>query len=145
MSKLGVRAAFALAVLSFALLTAACNGNDSSTEPSVSDAVSIEGIVPAVTTVLRRGTQVTISVTAHYTLGSATEGRLALVIQDQNNQVIGPPQPETRVIRGQGDLTLTNTLTVPASATIVRVFVPLTPQGATSTSIVATVAYTVTS
>jgi|RhiMethySRZTD1v2_1073278.scaffolds.fasta_scaffold578553_2 hypothetical protein len=145
MSMLGARGAFALAVLSLALLTAACNGDDSPSEPSLFDAVSIENIEPPTTTVLRRGTQVTITVTARYTLGSASEGRLVLVLQDQNNQVIGPPQPEARVLRGQGNVTLSNTLTVPASAAIVRVFVPLTPQGATSTSTVATVTYTVTS
>ncbi|HEV8237803.1 MAG TPA: hypothetical protein VGS57_00370 [Thermoanaerobaculia bacterium] len=141
----GVRGVFALAVLSLVLLTPACNGHDSPTERSQSDVVTIDGIVPAITTVLRRGTQVTISVTAGYTLSSASEGRLALVLQDQDNHVIGPlPQPEARVVRGQGSVTLSSTLTVPASATMVRVFVPLTPQGATSTSTLATASYTVT-
>src|SRR5215210_3804759 len=144
MPMLWIRRAVVLAALSLALLTAACN--DSPTEPSLSDAVAIESIVPAANTVLRRGTQVTITVTARYTLGSASEGRVSLVIQDQNNQIIGLlPQPEARVTRGVGSVTLTNTLTVPASATSVRVFVPLHPQGAASTSTVATVTYIVTS
>jgi len=144
MSMPWVRCAFAPAVLSLALLTAACN--DSPTEPSLSDAVAIESIVPAANTVLRRGTQVTITVTVRYSLGSTSEGRLSLVLQDQNNQIIGPlPQPEARVPRGVGSVTLSNTLTVPATATSVRVFVPLVPQGATNTSVVATATYTVTS
>jgi len=144
MSMPWVRRAFAPAVLFLALLTAACN--DSPTEPSLSDAVAIESIVPAANTVLRRGTQVTITVTVRYSLGSTSEGRLSLVLQDQNNQIIGPlPQPEARVPRGVGSVTLNNTLTVPATATSVRVFVPLVPQGATNTSVVATATYTVTS
>ena len=134
-----------LAVVTLALLTSACNDSDSPTEPP-SDSISIESIAPASSTILRRGTQVTITVTARYTLSSASEGGINLVIQDQSNQNIAPlPQPEARVSRGQGTVTLNNTLTVPAGATSVRVFVPLYPQGASQTSTVASVTYTVTS
>jgi hypothetical protein len=134
-----------LAAVTLALLTGACNDSDSPTEPP-SDSISIESIAPASSTILRRGTQVTITVTARYTLSSASEGRISLVIQDQSNQNIAPlPQPMALVPRGQGTVTLNNTLTIPAGATSVRVFVPLSPQGATQTSTVATATYTVTS
>jgi len=71
-----------LAVATLALLTGACNDSDSPTEPP-SDSISIESIAPASSTILRRGTQVTITVIARYTLSSASEGRISLVIQTQ--------------------------------------------------------------
>lgn len=145
MLSLWTRRAVVLAVLSLALLTGACSDSDSPTEPPLTDTVTIDSAVPAAGTALRRGTQVTFTVTARYTLGSASEGRLVLVIQDQTNQnIAGLPQPDARVPRGQGTVTLSDTLTIPATATSVRVFVPLVPQGATQTSITSSVTYNVT-
>jgi hypothetical protein len=87
---------------------------------------------------------VSFTVTARYTLGSAPEGRLILVIQDQTNQnIAGSPQPEARVPRGQGSVILADTLTIPATATTVRVIVPLLPQGAASTTTTASASYQV--
>jgi hypothetical protein len=142
MPSVWIRRAVVLAVLSLALF--ACSDSDSPTEPPLTDAVTIESATPAAGTALRRGTQVTFTVTARYTLGSASEGRLSLVIQDQTNQnIAGTPQPEARVPRGQGTVTLTDTLTIPATATTVRVIVPMFPQGATQTSITGSVSYNV--
>lgn len=144
MPNLWSRRAIVPAVLSLALLTGACN-DDSPTEPSLPDSVAIESIVPGTSTVLRQGTQVTITVTARYSLGSTSEGRLVLVIEDQTSQNIAGAQPDVRVPRGQGTAVLSDTFTIPASATRVTVFVPLVPQGATQTSVVATATYNVTS
>lgn len=144
MPSLRIRRAIVLAALSLALF-ACSDDDDSPTEPPLTDTVTIESAAPAAGTALRRGTQVTFTVTARYTLGSASEGSLILVIQDQTNQnIAGSPQPEARVPRGQGTVTLTDTLTIPATATTVRVIVPLLPQGATQTSITSSVTYNVT-
>ena len=144
----GSRALVIAAVLA-SVMAAGCGG--SPTVPlsltvatdSVSSGVNMH---PAPGTVLELGQTVTFSGTPGYTLASADLGTVIMVVQDQANQPlpVSGPQPIIVVRRGTGDVTLTETVTLPAAAvTTVRVFFVLAPAGAASTSATVAVSYPV--
>src|SRR5262245_31850395 len=107
---------------------------------------SITNMNPAPGTALQPGQTVTFAGTAGYTLATADLGAVVMVIQDQANR----PMPISGVLqtvvvqRGTGEVTLTQTVTVPNDGvTSVRVFFALAAAGTTTTNAVLTVSYPV--
>lgn len=82
------------------------------------------------------GDHVMLSVTVAYKLNVTDTGRIALVLQKDNNSplVAGHKYAVIEVSRGTGEVTLTDEFDVPAGTSLVRVFVPLGPKGYTRTS-----------
>jgi hypothetical protein len=102
--------------------------------------IRIVSLEPKDGTVLAPGQQVSITASVHYELEG--EGRVALVVQDETGPVPGASQAEAPAT-GSGELTLKGTFTVPARATRIEVFLPLTPGDVPVTSTVAHAAYPV--
>jgi hypothetical protein len=139
-----------LAAISMACVClGACGGP--STAPSsptqAKDSVtSVINMVPAAGTALQAGQTVTFSGTPGYTLASADVGSMIMVIQDQTDRALpaSTTQPIVVVHRGSADVTLSETITIPASGvTSVRVFFVLAPAGAATTYASAQVSYPV--
>jgi len=101
----------------------------------VPDSVSsITDLSPVLGTTLAPGQAVTFTGTAGYALNSAGTGVLVMVIQDQANQALQATQPNAQVVKGSGQATLSQTITLPATGiTGVRLFFVLLPTGATNT------------
>lgn len=132
------------------IAVAACGGTPAApTTPAVpaTDAVtSITNMNPASGTVLQAGQSVTFSGTPGYTLASADFGLMYMVVQDQNDQPlqVSGVQPNIVVHRGDGDVTLTETIAVPATGvTSVRVYFALAAGAATTTNAAARATYLV--
>ena len=83
---------------------------------------------------VRVGDHILLSVTVAYELKVADKGKIALVLQRDDNSSIGPKQVDAEVSRGSGQITLTSEFDVPARTNVVRVFVPLLPDGYISSS-----------
>jgi hypothetical protein len=69
-----------------------------------------------------------------------------MVIQDQANHILqeAGSQPRAAVVKGSGDVALSQTITLPTSGvTSIVVFFALLPAGATTTSATASVTYSV--
>ena len=131
-----------------ALTAAGCGSTPAPTmtaPAAVPDSVSsITGLSPALGTTLAPGQSVTFTGTAGYALNSAGTGVLVMVIQDQANQALQATQPNAQVVKGSGQVTLSQTITLPATGiTSVRLFFALLPTGATSTTSNAAVSYPV--
>jgi hypothetical protein len=124
---------------------AACSGGRSPSEPSLTDSISLSSISPAAGTKLAPGSGVTFSGTVNYTLGSAGTGRIVLVIQDQSGNLLTTAAQKTAsILRGQGTVSLSDQITVPATGvTQIQVFFPLTPAGASQTNVVVHATYPV--
>lgn len=121
-----------------ALTAAGCGSTPAPTTPApvvVPDSVSsITGLSPVLGTTLALGQAVTFTGTAGYALNSAGTGTLVMVIQDQANQPLQTTQPNAQVVKGAGQATLSQTITLPgAGVTSVRLFFVLLPTGATNT------------
>jgi hypothetical protein len=133
-------------LVSLTVLFAGCVGHErvetgKAAGPSA-DSIKILSISPTVETVLHSGTKVPFRVEVEYTLVTAHSGTITLVIQ-RGEQEHQPLASETHVIQeGSGKLVLTKEIEVPDTNAI-QVFTPLSPQGATSTSVVDTRAYAV--
>ncbi|HEV7515962.1 MAG TPA: hypothetical protein VGR07_06655 [Thermoanaerobaculia bacterium] len=138
------RSPFLAAALVLMISLAGCNGRSPS-ESAGADSVSISSISPAAGTRLAPGSTVTFTARIDYELSSTLTGAITLVIEDQLNQVLTThPQVRTSVTRGRGSVSLSDQITVPASGvTTVRVFFPLSMEGVSSTSVVASVSYPV--
>ena len=128
-------------------LTAAGCGSSPMAPASMPDSVSsITDMVPVLGTKLLHGQTVTFTGTAGYSLLSADSGKIIMVIEDQADQVLQPAgtQPSATVGKGSGQVTLSQSITLPdEGVTVVRVFFPLAPAGATSTNAVVHVTYQV--
>ena len=124
-----------------------CSGDgDSPTDPlPTNDAVLLESITPPAASTLVAGRQVTFRARVRYALATANTGQVSLVIEDQDFRVIStPPQTSAAVVRGEGTVELVDTVTIPASGvTRVLVFTPLFPAGASRSTAVQQVTYTV--
>lgn len=92
-------------------------------------------MVPVTGTTLQAGQSVTFSGTPGYTLASADLGTVVMVLQDQDGRALPSSSVSTAVVhRGSADVTLTQTVTLPADGvTAVNVFFLLAPAGSTST------------
>jgi hypothetical protein len=135
------------AIVLLALTAAGCGSSPTPTMPApAADSVSsIVDMSPVPGTTLARGQTVTFTGTAGYTLNSAGTAVLVLVIQDQANQTLqAGTQPTAPVVKGTGQATLSQTLTLPATGvTGVRLFFVLAPAGGTITNSVLTISYAV--
>ena len=82
------------------------------------------------------GEHVAVSITVKYKLAAANKGKIALVVQKDDNSFVTPEhkQIQKEVIRGSGEATLTDEFDVPAGTGLIRLFVPLVPEGYTHTS-----------
>ena len=85
---------------------------------------------------LVRGATVTFKVTLSYELDIAPHGVIILVFQDEKNRIVTGDRPQTmsEVTEGKGSITLTETIVVPAKAKELRLFIPLVPDGITTTT-----------
>jgi hypothetical protein len=131
-----------------ALAAAGCGSTPTPTTPApvvVPDSVSsIVGLSPVLGTTLAPGQAVTFTGTAGYALNSAGTGGLVMVIQDQANRALQATQPNAQVVKGSGEATLSQTITLPATGiTGVRLFFVLLPTGATNTISNVAVTYSV--
>jgi tetratricopeptide (TPR) repeat protein/transglutaminase-like putative cysteine protease len=105
-------------------------------EDGIRGAVEITSMNPARASLLSRGQQVTLAVTVRYRV--LVDGAVAtLVVQDQTGRSVVDPQVRQVLSGRSGDATLTATFTVPANATHIDVFVPVTGDMADSTNVVA--------
>jgi hypothetical protein len=84
--------------------------------------------------------------TAGYSLATADSGTVFMVIQDQANHILQEvgSQPRVAVGKGTGDVTLSQTITLPTSGvSSIVVFFALLPAGATATTAAVSVSYPV--
>ena len=145
---LSSRAFIVTTAVVLALTGAGCGSYSTPTMPApvpAADSVSsITGLSPVLGTTLALGQAVTITGTAGYALNSAGTGTLVMVIQDQANQPLQTTQPNAQVVKGAGQATLSQTITLPgAGITSVRLFFVLLPTGATTTTSNVAVSYPV--
>jgi hypothetical protein len=119
-----------------------CGGPRQSAPPSSAavDSVRILSISPGIETPLKVGAAASFSVEVEYNLVTSASGTLTLVIQ-QGESGREPLANETVVVqKGKGTITLRKEISVPDTAAV-QVFVPLTAQGESSTSVVDSRAY----
>ena len=130
-------------VVSLFLLTG-CS-SDTPTGPT-SDFITLESIVPAAGTTLTPGERVTFTAVVTATIVSAESGFTAFVLQDQRNLSlleIGERAPEATLRKGTATVTLSQTITIPATATTVNAIFPIFIDGSNSTRAVAVRTYPV--
>jgi hypothetical protein len=97
--------------------------------------VSITALEPGRDAVLKRGQQVSLTVTVRYRIDVDT-AVAALVVQDQRGRRLADGKV-TQVLRSRsGEATLKGTFTVPGKATEVYVLVPISSNGDSATTIV---------
>jgi hypothetical protein len=135
-------------LVSLALLFGGCVGHEraqaANTAGRSADTVKILSVSPTTESVLHPGEKVPVRVEVEYTLDSSQSGTITLVIQ-QGEYGGEPLANETRVVqKGSGKLVLAKEIDVPKTSAI-QLFTPLSPQGATSTTVVDTRAYAVAS
>jgi len=115
------------------------------TPAAASDSVSsVVNMNPSPGTALQLGQTVTFAGTPAYVLVSADLGTMRMVIQDQANRVLQTDGTQVTAVvhRGSADVTLSQTVTLPADGiTSVRVFFVLVPAGATSSNATLSVSY----
>lgn len=118
------------------------SGSDTSGKTNAADAIKIVSSSPAAGTSLRVGNTYTFEITVEYTL-KEDNGNITLVIQ-RGDSVASPLANVVRSIKkGSGKVSLKSTIVIPNTSSI-QVFVPMAPQGATTTSVVDSREYTVT-
>jgi hypothetical protein len=129
------------------LLSVGCGGSPGAPTPTASDSMnSITNVNPPTGTTLHPGQTVTFTGTAGYTLATADQGSVVMVIQDQANRALptSDGQKSAVVPRGSGNVTISQTITVPDDGvTSVRIFFALAAAGTTTTNAVLSVAYQV--
>jgi len=98
--------------------------------------VKLESVSPLPGTPLAVGQSVEFSVTVSYQLSIAKKGSIILVIQDETNKSLSADKKQQMqlVDRGSGQVTLTDSLVVPAGSGEVRLFIPIVPVGVQNTS-----------
>ena len=92
-------------------------------------AVSVD---PVPGTKLSVGSKITFTVSLSYAMTIASHGRVVLVVEDEQNVLLGP-QSSRDVSGASGTLSLQQTIAVPSNAKEVRLFIPLVPDGLTTT------------
>ena len=135
-----------LALLVLVSAVSGCGHSSSPTEPGGGmDSIALESISPPVTTPLTTGSEVTFTGRVRYNLASASSGSIFIVIEDQSAINISPtvPQPSLSISRGSGTVEISDHIRIPAGVTKVNVFFPVVPSGATRSTAVTSVAYTV--
>src|SRR5690349_6212794 len=105
-----------LAALLVLLLSAvACQRDPAAPSVAAQDSInSVVNMVPAPGTALHPGDTVTFSGTTGYTLATAESGAMFMAIQDQSNRPLTTDARTVVVARGTADVTLSETVTIPA-------------------------------
>lgn len=108
------------------------------------DLVSAE---PPPGTPLLRGASVFFKITVKYALDIAPHGTVILVFQDESNEVVTGEREQTtvEVEKGNGTVTLADEVVVPSDANELRLFIPIMPDGLTTTTGEITLRYPITS
>jgi hypothetical protein len=139
---------FPLPTVTFVLIfacVAGCNGNYSPSEPALPDTISLTSVTPADGTRVAPGSTLTVSGTVRYQLGSSSSGNILLVFEDQNGSpLLDGPRQSVPIQRGQGTVSISDTLVVPqlaTGATEVAVLFAVAPDGAIATNTIALVTY----
>ena len=133
------------AALCFGVLLIAGCASSSPTAPTT-DFISLTSIVPAAGTALTAGDRVTFTAVVDCTIVSANGGFAVMVIQDHRNislLEVGEIQPQATLTKGTTTVTLSHTVTIPQSASSVRVALPIFINDSNSTRAVVTRDYTV--
>ena len=136
---------FRSAGLWFCLFLIAGCGSNSPTAPTT-DFISLTSIVPAAGTMLTAGDRVTFTAVVDCTIVSANGGFAVMAIQDHRNLSlleVGEIQPQATLTKGTTTVTLSHTVTIPATANTVRVALPIFVNDSNSTRAVVTRDYTV--
>lgn len=109
-------------------------------------AIDLVSADPPPGTPLLRGASVPFKVTVKYTLDVAPRGTVILVFQDEANTVVTGEREQTtvEVEKGHGTVTLADTIAVPSDADELRLFVPIMPDGLTTTTGEITIRYPIT-
>ena len=131
--------------LLFSMLLIAGCGSSSPTAPTT-DFISLTSIVPAAGTMLTAGDRVTFTAVVDCTIVSANGGFAVMVIQDHRNLSlleVGEIQPQATLTKGTTTVTLSHTVTIPQSASSVRVALPIFVNDSSSTRAVVMRDYTV--
>jgi hypothetical protein len=116
------------ALLALFLAAAGCGGN-APTTPAVVNSLTVVSISPPAGSKLAPGSSVSVNGTLFYMLNTAGSALVSLAFEDQNNRVLNPTgQPTSIVPGGQGEVSLSGQLTLPASGvTELQVIYTLTP------------------
>ena len=133
------------AAICFGVLLIAGCASSSPTAPTT-DFISLTSIVPAAGTALTAGDRVTFTAVVDCTIVSANGGFAVMVIQDHRNislLEVGEIQPQATLTKGTTTVTLSHTVTIPQSASSVRVALPIFINDSNSTRAVVTRDYAV--
>ena len=125
-------------------LVVSCGG-DTQTAPT-RDFITLDSIIPAAGTALVAGERVTFTADVTATIASADGGFTALILQDQRNLSLlefNEQPPEVTLRKGTAKVTLSHTITVPASGHTVNALFPLFVNGSNATRAVVVRSYTV--
>jgi hypothetical protein len=100
---------------------------------------------PTPGTRLVRGAKVLFKVSVSYSMSIASRGKIVLVFQDEKNGLVKSDTSQvTQEVAGtDGAASLEQTITVPARAHELRLFIPLVPDGIANTSGEVTLRYPV--
>ena len=101
-------------------------GSDTPTGPTT-DFITVESIVPAAGTPLTPGERVTFTAIVTCTIVSAEGGFAALVLQDHRNLSlleVDERAPQATLRKGTATVTLSQTITIPASASTCQRRIP---------------------
>ncbi len=140
-----------LAIPALALWQAAITGEQAS--PWAFNAPRAEGYridlvsaEPPPGTPLLQGASVPFKVTVKYALDVAPRGAIILVFQDDSDKVVtGEREQATiEVEKGNGTVTLADEVVVPSDANELRLFIPIVPDGVTTTTGEVTLRYPIT-
>jgi hypothetical protein len=126
-------------VLASGILASGCSPQPGTNEAPSGSTVSITQISPSTGTLLTVGEEVKLEVSASYAL-TAESGTLGVIVQDAKNTPLA--QTVNVVLKGGGTEKFHLSFTVPDTSAIL-VFTPLSAQGQTATSTVATRSYRV--
>lgn len=91
--------------------------------------IDLVDVRPTPGTPLAPGTSVDFVAKARYSLSVTPHGRVALIFEDANDQVIKRPPVWQKVDGPRGEVTLRDTITVPTDTKQLHVFIPLAPDG----------------
>ncbi len=124
------------------LVTLVSCGGSTPTSPR-GDWIELNALSPANGTVLTAGESLTFTATVTTTVVSSDGGRTALLLYDQGNRSLQTSQPAATLPKGDKTVTLTDTITVPASGSTVNLALPLFVNGSTRTAAAKTATYKV--
>ena len=127
---------YRLVPLLTSILVACTNAGVKAIDPAPGYGLRAVSISPKPETTFSVGQQVTFSVTVEYHLELADSGMVLLIPQDQSggSLVVGRGQVTRSVERGSGQVTLSDSVTVPPGARNVQLFILLVPAGHTQAS-----------